>query len=1298
MPLNRYIDPKQYYSYKDWGQKVFDIANAGLDMAHSIKGGNIGGAQSAGNRLNNAIGDVVKNGANVNPQQTANKQSASQQTGVPGTAGATTGAGAGVTDTMSQALGNATNAGAGATGGAVPGAAPVSAASTDANTPLQRLPITTGLSDVTQGAQIKTNSSSPSGGGLLSNMSNNFYSADAGRDAGMNKASGIMGAIGGGSSMSFNGGGAGDAQGNMWSQAGKMYNQTNQAIVKMVGNQWKDDGQRIAYGDSTYTAPSRKDLEKKTNQYVKDLRGSTFYSNANNFDDLAKDINDPNNFVNVSKGATQKQKILGTAQRSLNASGKGAELGGKIGGFAGPMGAGIGTVAGAVIGGIAGIFGGAFGARRARRRLRKIQAAQRYANLSHDQQMQDSVSNLNQKNLNEAMANVQDYGGDLYTLGSFLKRQYGHSFADGGEMENRGDSIRSSESHWPGITEFNAGGSHEENPYGGILQGVAPDGAPNLVEEGEVKIGDIIDRTNQYILSARLMLDSETAREFNIPQKFVGLTFAEGFKKAYSPYKERQGNPEVRNEVAHLCDAFRQAQDTVKAKEEMHRQMAVLKSMSPEEQAMMTSMAAQEDAAAQEQMAADDMAAQQQMQEAPEQGMEEQAMQGPSMMQQGMPQEAAMDPSMMQQGTPMMSYGGRLSRMYERGGKMKVAQSNGEGEEEADQAVASRKDLATERTLQDVSDGVYDDWIREHYPLMVDPNNIERGKYENYRDYADHYRLWDEFYEDRPLSVRSESPRNAQLARNLSNAIEDRARFLQMQARRSQRAAEVSRMRESAKETPLQSVSPDLSNMLWPVSPEMERLKSIKPNLAASLPDVKQFSYGGDIDSSRPHVFDTGATMRTMPTPADAWQAYFNSKKKPGVVNYSPTMSEIDLPEITPKAEVTPSINYSVPDLYKKYWANSSSPFRLSQEKSPSLGYKFPDAPYTGIDGYADGPVDLGDHRNVFRRLNDAIDRGGEKLRNNIDSMIDFRRAMSAKPQIVSEEDMADENPDAQAWADDLADSEAVAAKFKADHPEMFVYNQQGQNSTPASNSVETPEEKRSRILNELGDGYYSKAQHLDKAGIIANARMLMDHGKYRLDADKYNNMTREGLGRSLVSSRDVGAGYRPQYINPDAENNRLASSAAQAIRSAANLSAGNRGASMAAVANIFNNANQQRGMNAYNAALENEKLRSDAWQKNKAIESENVKNHLSADQQNAATIRAAYDKMVDTTAGVDQYNKKLRFDLEQNLANLIAKYGKEARDRHMVNYMIANGLFGKGSENAIANSIVSGLSGKKGE
>ena len=37
------------------------------------------------------------------------------------------------------------------------------------------------------------------------------------------------------------------------------------------------------------------------------------------------------------------------------------------------------------------------------------------------------------------------------------------------------------------LTTFDEGDSHEENPMGGILQGIGENGEPNLVEEGETK-------------------------------------------------------------------------------------------------------------------------------------------------------------------------------------------------------------------------------------------------------------------------------------------------------------------------------------------------------------------------------------------------------------------------------------------------------------------------------------------------------------------------------------------------------------------------------------------------------------------------------------------------------------------------------------------------------------------------------------------------------------------------------------------------------------------------------------------
>lgn len=228
-------------------------------------------------------------------------------------------------------------------------------------------------------------------------------------------------------------------------------------------------------------------------------------------------------------------------------------------------------------------------------------------------------------------------------------------------MESSESKIGQAKNDWPGITEFNTGGSHEENRHGGILQGIAPDGMPNLVEQGEVKISDVVGGTNPYVLSARVVITPETAEEFGIDNKFVGLSYAEAFKKAYTPYKERQGHPEVRNEMAHLITSFQQAQDAEKAKREVQQQMAIMNSLSPEQQQMVMDAASQEAQQQPMQQPAPQDPMQQQM---PPQDMPPEAMGGPQpseeeMMQQMAMQQGGMPPE--EQGTqPMMAYGGRV--------------------------------------------------------------------------------------------------------------------------------------------------------------------------------------------------------------------------------------------------------------------------------------------------------------------------------------------------------------------------------------------------------------------------------------------------------------------------------------------------------------------------------------------------------------------------------------------------------------------------------------------------------------
>ena len=76
------------------------------------------------------------------------------------------------------------------------------------------------------------------------------------------------------------------------------------------------------------------------------------------------------------------------------------------------------------------------------------------------------------------------------------------------------------------VNEFGAGGTHEENPLGGIPQGMGLNGAPNLVEQGELKIPDPRDPNASFIVSAQkdMIITKELAKEHNLPKKYVGKT------------------------------------------------------------------------------------------------------------------------------------------------------------------------------------------------------------------------------------------------------------------------------------------------------------------------------------------------------------------------------------------------------------------------------------------------------------------------------------------------------------------------------------------------------------------------------------------------------------------------------------------------------------------------------------------------------------------------------------------------------------------------------------------------------
>jgi len=214
-----------------------------------------------------------------------------------------------------------------------------------------------------------------------------------------------------------------------------------------------------------------------------------------------------------------------------------------------------------------------------------------------------------------------------FKLGGNMNKYY----ATGGPMEGMPTDGQAGQ-----LTSFDAGGKHEENPMGGIPQGMNPNGQQNLVEEGETKLN-----AKNYIFSDSLKIDKDTAKEFYFPSKYVGKTFAEVSKLMERPDSRRKHDSIEENAKKKDLEALMSAQEEFKAKD-LQRDMENMMVKHPD---FMQSMLAQQAPQMPEQAPVDPMMAQD------------------PMMQQGMPMEA-----------PMAKMGGYQNQMNFGGFMNKVGQ------------------------------------------------------------------------------------------------------------------------------------------------------------------------------------------------------------------------------------------------------------------------------------------------------------------------------------------------------------------------------------------------------------------------------------------------------------------------------------------------------------------------------------------------------------------------------------------------------------------------------------------------
>lgn len=111
-----------------------------------------------------------------------------------------------------------------------------------------------------------------------------------------------------------------------------------------------------------------------------------------------------------------------------------------------------------------------------------------------------------------------------------------------------------------GVTIVGNGGTHEQNPNNGVQMGIAPDGKPNLVEEGEIIYND-------YVFSNRLKVPNDIKQKY----KLKGETFADAFKNAQKESKERPNDSISKNSLDNIAMILTESQEAIRENKEANK-------------------------------------------------------------------------------------------------------------------------------------------------------------------------------------------------------------------------------------------------------------------------------------------------------------------------------------------------------------------------------------------------------------------------------------------------------------------------------------------------------------------------------------------------------------------------------------------------------------------------------------------------------------------------------------------------------------------------------------------------------
>lgn len=152
--------------------------------------------------------------------------------------------------------------------------------------------------------------------------------------------------------------------------------------------------------------------------------------------------------------------------------------------------------------------------------------------------------------------------------------------AFGGNLQTKGATWSN------GFSYIGNGGSHESNPYEGIQIGIDPQGAPNLVEQGEVV-------WNDFVFSNRLNLPIKDKNYFKLGGD-KSISYADAAYKLAAESEERPNDPISKAGMNKMLTRLAESQETLKERRAQQAAKREFNQMSPEEQLGAMQMAQQQ--------------------------------------------------------------------------------------------------------------------------------------------------------------------------------------------------------------------------------------------------------------------------------------------------------------------------------------------------------------------------------------------------------------------------------------------------------------------------------------------------------------------------------------------------------------------------------------------------------------------------------------------------------------------------------------------------------------------------------